>query len=532
MGNASCKNLSEKYYSCCLDKEGLFSLPVRSSSLVRIRGQKILRMMRDRGCISSISLMARMLKINTGNFALAGIGVVVIAVMAFGSDKGPNSSNKAKDMEALSDFATPEPVAVKQFPVAFDGRLSIGDLDRNGSPEIVVSNRNKLAAYNLSGTKLWQVPATTNWDYPRHYFWNWTSYGYIENGNFLHIGADWKSLYVRDGKSGTVNKVIPLPAGQWMYTLADENTAYAFTPSYYEDAAIAAVDTKSGQVSWVYNISRERAGLFAYMPPILFDDKIAFGTITLNENGQELRIYNDTIYGLGGIHTLTVRDIDPDKSGLESIVSVYGPRPGQPSLVAYSQSSTAKLWANFSPHKEKHPHQHTVGDFLPGSPGLEIVARNNSGFNHWLVSAKGETIRPNIRVDPGWSGDGEYVYAIYWDESPATELLYLEGHVNKAWKPRLRVTSVESNSVLTPIFGGGAGSTGWRGNSKEDNSPYEGGAHVVDLFGDGREEILTIGGGKISIFYKPSGPKVVKKKWSDSNYRKRKKIWAQAYNPR
>jgi len=24
MGNASCKNLSEKYYSCCLDKEGLF----------------------------------------------------------------------------------------------------------------------------------------------------------------------------------------------------------------------------------------------------------------------------------------------------------------------------------------------------------------------------------------------------------------------------------------------------------------------------------------------------------------------------
>lgn len=121
-----------------------------------------------------------------------------------------------------------------------------------------------MAAYSLSGTKLWQVPATTNWDYPRHYFWNWTSYGYIENGNFLHIGADWKSLYVRDGKSGVVNKVIPLPAGKWMYTLAYEDTAYEFTPSYYEDAAIAAVDTKSGQVSWVYNISRERAGLFAY----------------------------------------------------------------------------------------------------------------------------------------------------------------------------------------------------------------------------------------------------------------------------
>lgn len=63
--------------------------------------------MRDRGFIFSISLLARMLKINTGNFSLAGIGVVVIAVMAFGSDKGSNSSNKAKDMGALSDFAIP-----------------------------------------------------------------------------------------------------------------------------------------------------------------------------------------------------------------------------------------------------------------------------------------------------------------------------------------------------------------------------------------------------------------------------------------
>ena len=78
------------------------------------------------------------------------------------------------------------------------------------------------------------------------------------------------------------------------------------------------------------------------------------------------------------------------------------------------------------------------------------------------MGAKGETIRQNIRVNPGWSGDGELVYAIDWDESPATELLYVERHVKKPNKPRLRITSVESNSVLTPIFGGGAGSAGWQ----------------------------------------------------------------------
>jgi len=162
---------------------------------------------------------------------------------------------------------------------------------------------------------------------------------------------------------------------------------------------------------------------------------------------------------------------------------------------------------------------------------LEIVARNNNGFNHWLVNAKGETLRQDIRVNPDWSGDGEYVYAIDWDESPATELLYVERHVEKPHKPRLTVTSVESDSVLTPIFSGGVGSATWRGVSREDNSPYEGGAHVADLFGDGREEILTIGGGKISIFYNPNESSV-KKKWSEPNYRKRKKIWTQVYNPR
>ena len=88
-----------------------------------------------------------------------------------------------------------------------------------------------------------------------------------------------------------------------MYALADGDTAYVFTPSYYEDIAIAAVETKSGKVIWVYRINKERAGLFAYMPPILFDDRIAFGTTTLDKGGKELRIFNDTNSGLGGFHT-------------------------------------------------------------------------------------------------------------------------------------------------------------------------------------------------------------------------------------
>ena len=257
-----------------------------------------------------------MLRINKSRFALAGMGVVVVAVgvMAFGSERRSNRSSKANDPDCLGELAAEGSVAKKQFPITFDGRLSIGDLDWDGSPDIVVSNRDKLAAYDLCGNTRWQVQANTNWDYPGHYFWNWTSYGYIENGHFLHIGADWKSLYVRDGKTGAVSERIPLPEGQWMYALADGDTAYVFTPSYYEDIAIAAVETKSGKVIWVYRINKERAGLFAYMPPILFDDRIAFGTTTLDKGGKELRIFNDTNSGLGGFHTLTVRAPFPFKS--------------------------------------------------------------------------------------------------------------------------------------------------------------------------------------------------------------------------
>ena len=105
-------------------------------------------------------------------------------MLAFWPAGAASSSSITSDPDCLGDLVAPGPVAEVQFPIAFDGRLSIGDLDRDGSPDIVVSNRNKLAAYNLCGTMLWQVHANTNWDYPRHYFWNWTSYGYIENDTF------------------------------------------------------------------------------------------------------------------------------------------------------------------------------------------------------------------------------------------------------------------------------------------------------------------------------------------------------------
>ncbi len=44
--------------------------------------------------------MGRTISINKSKIVAIGVGVVVIGVMAFGSDKGLNSSNKTKDMGA------------------------------------------------------------------------------------------------------------------------------------------------------------------------------------------------------------------------------------------------------------------------------------------------------------------------------------------------------------------------------------------------------------------------------------------------
>ena len=54
---------------------------------------------------------------------------------------------------------------------------------------------------------------------------------------------------------------------------------------------------------------------------------------------------------------------------------------------------------------------------------------------------------------------------------------------------------------------------------------------MVDLFGDGREEILTWGGNKLTIYYN-SGDSGVPRRWGDGDYMQMKKIWCAVYNPR
>lgn len=461
----------------------------------------------------------------------------------------------------------------------FTGRIAVGDLNSDNHLDFVVSNRNQLAAYDFCGNTLWHVDAETNWDHPNHVYWNWTSYGYIGDADgdnmaeFLHIGSDWQTLFVRNGKTGLVEHEIDLGAEtKWMYVLvgnraneADHLATRVFVTGPPGDNKIKAIDLRNNvpKVEWAYSSNKIQN---AYMPPIAINldqiggDEIVHSTVAVDETGSQLWRHHFSKHSvLGAAHTLTVKDIDPSKPGLEAVYSIYGPRKGAPSLVSVAASKPASFnWEAYSPYPERHPHQHTVGDFDVKSEGLEVLARNKDGKNHWLIDAKGKLIFNKVRLAsnhlPNDWNNGELVQGIEWDTYPGTEVLYTERHVNFREFPRLIIiSSTPPIQAKTPLFHGGIDigridedtslsdkpdptlST-WFGyvnrpSQYNHDGPYEGAAHAIDLFGDGREEVLTWGAKKIVIYYN-SGTTPVKKRRNDREYLNTKKLWINVYNPR
>lgn len=528
-------------------------------------------------------------RFNTRPLILA-LPFIFIARTAF-SDAGieqfnstlPDSTVKESEnsLDCLTGLFSGETGILKMHEInlEFTGRITVGNLDADEYPDFVVSNRDKIAAYDLCGNRLWQVEAQTNWDHTNHVYWNWTSYGYIGDadgdgkGEFLHIGADWQTLYVRHGDSGAVKHAIDLGSDvRWMYVLlgnrseeAGDLTTRIFVAGLPGDKNIRAIDIRgeAPQTEWTYSQPRLQN---AYMPPAVANidgtggDEILHSTTAVDENGKQIWRHDFSRFSIvGAAHTLTVKDIDPAKQGLEAVFSVYGPKRNMPSIISYAYQKPGTInWRAFSPYMNRHAHQHTVGEFDLNQPGLETLARNSDGVNHWLIDSNGGLLAkkfrlPRVKFPKHWDS-GELVQGIEWDEKLGTEVLYTERHVNFREIPRLVVTSsTQPIDVRTRFFHGGIdiprrdsdpaladepdpSLRSWFGyvdrESRYDNDgPYEGAAHAIDLFGDGREEIMTWGARKIVVYYN-SGNAGVKKRWGDAQYMKIKKLWCNVYNPR
>jgi hypothetical protein len=186
-------------------------------------------------------------------------------------------------------------------------------------------------------------------------------------------------------------------------------------------------------------------------------DEILPGTFALDDNGKPL-------WSLRLLHNdgSEVTDIDPDRPGLEIFYNMESicPRNG----VCMVDAATGEYIMEYD-KPTVHVHgQATVADFDPKYPGMECYARADRGDMHpFLFSAKGERISDSFSMDN--------VVPLYWDNDEYKELMDRKGNVYK-----------------------------YGGDTLSRNIVWEGWEYICDLFGDWREENVTLLKGEIRIY--------------------------------
>lgn len=457
-----------------------------------------------------------------------------------------------------------------EIPLDFNGRYTIGDITGNGQADFVVSARDKIAAYTLSGKQLWSKDGVSlNWDlYPvgspynerAHSYWNWSSYGWVDTLNgrpcFLHFENDWHTLVVRDGKTGDVITKKVVGTGRWQYVLVGKTKdggERIFVARAPGNLSVKAFRFDGSNLNEEWNQAQGVITAY-YAPPHVADltgdgeDDIIHSTLALKGDGSLLWKKDFRNHSPAGIHTLQVRKYKPNYPGLQASYSIYGPRSNSSSIVMVDKDGNETH--NF--HNNKHPHQHTAGKY----PDMRVLARNNDGKSHWTVDRNGKSQgisrRDPSQLDSRWGREWgheptEMVYNIDWTGGGDDEVLYVERHINFNTVGMLAVWATD-NRFLTRAFHGGIdvprkdpdpclrylSGCGWYGwqhrRDSERDGPYEGGAHVADVMGRGSEQVIAMAPNKLMIYYNPLHRG--RSKWDDHSYRTRKKLWTQVYNPR
>lgn len=476
------------------------------------------------------------------------------------------------ELSCLSFDGAPGQLGILRIPTNGPGRLAIGDLDGDDIPDYVVSRRHWMTAYNVCGEELWGTRNHANWDNMKkdgtpghdvgHPYWNWSSFGWIGDANgdgtneFLNIAADWRTLVIRDAATGNMEVTFDLGPGKWQYVMISQTSDGPRVIVTHKPGRlkVKSLNLRGGlNVEWSVDHNYR---LTHYIPPQLGDINadgradILHGSAAIDgRDGSLIWRHGLGSFGLGGAHTANLRQIDPDTDGLEAVFTVYSPKSSRdPSLVIVSPNGAIRKVMN----RGRHAHQHTVGDFNTDVLGLETIARDHDGKSHYMADRRGRVISRGFRLNPrtlharwgsDWGDDaGELIQAIDWDGHGANELLYVERHVSLKNIPMLAIHDLDRGRFLYRALHGGIEvartdpkSLGWYGRVRSqyigDDGPYEGAAHVVDVFGDGREEIIAMAHNQIVIYYN-SGNAGVPKKWGDHPYMARKKMWTQVYNPR
>ncbi len=196
-------------------------------------------------------------------------------------------------------------------------------------------------------------------------------------------------------------------------------------------------------------------------------DEVILGSAVIDDNGQAL-----WSAGVGHSDKAIVGEIDPDNPGLEILYA--NEVPHEKRGVCLVDAATGREFWNIGKHTG-HVGNAMAVDLDPSIPGLECIATEDGGKTDktedtkYIFSSKGERLWKGEPV-PGCTD------WIWWDADRLREL---------------------------PVFGGrqrGGFSIGkYRGETVTDG--IEGSIMMIaDLFGDWREEIVTIKNGEMRIY--------------------------------
>jgi len=200
-------------------------------------------------------------------------------------------------------------------------------------------------------------------------------------------------------------------------------------------------------------------------------DEIVLGSAVLDDDGTLL-----FSAGVGHPDKCFVSDIDPERPGMELFFAneVWHDTCG----VSMVDAATGEQIWNIN-HYTRHVGNGMVADIMPDVPGLECFAAEDSKaglHDKYMLSAKGEYLARNFGVPQctNW---------IFWDADKLRESIEFSGKREPEMRfrePEFSIVKYPTDTICTQI---------------------EGSIMIIaDLYGDWREELVTVLPGELRIY--------------------------------
>jgi hypothetical protein len=325
------------------------------------------------------------------------------------------------------------------------GGMIVCDVDSDGDKDIVLTEPGRILAYDRDGTKLWRVndsihlPDPSGAENPGRGQPGHEGPGVVagdvdQDGvvEVLYVDFD-NRLRVIDGRSGAIERTIPLPAvtsyeNRWGIALIANfrglgdidillGAEVAIRTDYLRTKLIRAYaysELASQGASAPALWSHDDYICLSHGQPIVADldrdgrDEVVGGNI-IDHSGVE--VYRTDVGNAAYPHfdSLAVADVDPGRPGLECVAARERPYTDSWVYIFNKDGLIHKV-----PRTGTEPDKVQVGDYDPAIPGLEIWTRGEDSNDMQVWDRDGNVLAAydfDSTVDPpSWSDDGVESY--------------------------------------------------------------------------------------------------------------------------